>query len=98
MIPASGWGLREEFQEFDATQRFDVAAIQTQESEICIAGEILQGLKKPLDCPAFGQACTPETPLGATMVSDEGACAAYYRYGRHLSSTEPVLQSSGEVS
>jgi hydrogenase expression/formation protein HypD len=73
MIPMSGWGLREEFQ---------VGYIQTQESKICIAGQILQGLKKPPECPAFGILCTPDTPLGATMVSSEGACAAYYRYGR----------------
>jgi hydrogenase expression/formation protein HypD len=82
MIPMSGWGLRPEFAEFDAERRFDVAAIQSQESPLCIAGKILQGLKKPLDCPAFGSACTPENPLGATMVSSEGACAAYYQYGR----------------
>jgi hydrogenase expression/formation protein HypD len=82
MIPMSGWGLRPEFAEFDAERRFDVAAIQSQESSLCIAGKILQGLKKPLDCPAFGSACTPEHPLGATMVSSEGACAAYYQYGR----------------
>ncbi|MFP3855221.1 MAG: hydrogenase formation protein HypD [Anaerolineales bacterium] len=83
-IPQSGWGLRPEFQRFDATQRFDVGRIHTEESDICIAGSILQGLNKPVDCPAFGVECTPENPLGATMVSEEGACAAYYRYGRHL--------------
>jgi hydrogenase expression/formation protein HypD len=88
LIPASGWGLRPEFAAFDAETRFDVTAIHTQESPICIAGLILQGLKKPHDCPAFGIQCTPESPLGATMVSAEGACAAYYRYGRHLSSDE----------
>jgi hydrogenase expression/formation protein HypD len=82
MIPMSGWGLRQEFKDFDAENRFQVGHIQTQESKICIAGQILQGLKKPPDCPAFGTLCTPETPLGATMVSSEGACAAYYRYGR----------------
>ena len=83
-IPQSGWGLRPEMADFDAETRFDVSNIQTQESPLCIAGEILQGLKKPHDCPAFGGQCTPENPLGATMVSTEGACAAYYRYGRHL--------------
>jgi hydrogenase expression/formation protein HypD len=83
-IPASGWGLRPELAEFDAEQRFDVSSIQPEESPLCIAGLILQGLKKPHDCPAFGTLCTPESPLGATMVSSEGACAAYYRYGRHL--------------
>jgi hydrogenase expression/formation protein HypD len=66
--------------EFDAEQRFDVAAIQSAESTECIAGLVLQGLKKPHECPAFGTRCTPEHPLGATMVSSEGACAAYYRY------------------
>ncbi len=87
-IPTSGWRLRPEYAEFDAERRFDVRAIQSEESPLCIAGQILQGLKKPHDCPAFGQACTPERPLGATMVSAEGACAAYYQYGRHLVSAE----------
>lgn len=82
IIPGSGWCLRPAFTAFDAEDRFEVADIQAEESPVCIAGLILQGLKKPLDCPAFGNACTPETPLGATMVSAEGACAAYYRYGR----------------
>jgi hydrogenase expression/formation protein HypD len=82
VIPGSGWRLRPEFAAFDAEKRFDVAEITPQESPLCIAGEILQGLKKPLDCPAIGAQCTPEHPLGATMVSAEGACAAYYRYGR----------------
>ena len=82
MIPQSGWRLRPEFSAFDAETRFDVQAIQPRESPLCIAGEILQGLKKPFDCTAFGTQCTPESPLGATMVSSEGACAAYYRYGR----------------
>jgi len=81
-IPMSGWRLRPEFADFDAEKRFDVQAIQTKESPLCIAGQILQGLKKPHDCPAFGKECTPEHPLGATMVSSEGACAAYYRYKR----------------
>ena len=84
MIPMSGWELRPEFDAFNAEKRFDVSAITTEESPLCIAGEILQGLKKPNDCPAFGRECTPENPLGATMVSTEGACAAYYRYGRGL--------------
>jgi hydrogenase expression/formation protein HypD len=83
-IPASGWRLRPSYQEFDAEKRFDVEDIQPEESPLCIAGQILQGLKKPPDCSAFGKECTPEHPLGATMVSSEGACAAYYRYGRHL--------------
>jgi hydrogenase expression/formation protein HypD len=82
VIPESGWRLRAGFAEFDAESRWDVAEIQPQESPLCIAGGILQGLKKPLDCAAIGVECTPEHPLGATMVSAEGACAAYYRYGR----------------
>jgi hydrogenase expression/formation protein HypD len=81
-IPNSGWGLRENFSQFDAQKRFKVGHIKTQESEVCIAGQILQGIKKPNQCPAFGIQCTPENPLGATMVSSEGACAAYYRYRR----------------
>ncbi|MGD2078358.1 MAG: hydrogenase formation protein HypD [Chloroflexota bacterium] len=81
-IPMSGWGLRPEFAAFDAENRFDVEQIQPEESPLCIAGLILQGLKKPDECSAFGVQCTPQTPLGATMVSSEGACAAYYRYRR----------------
>ncbi|GAB4504460.1 MAG: hydrogenase formation protein HypD [Anaerolineales bacterium] len=79
-IPMSGWRLRPAFADFDAEKRFDVGAIQTKESPLCIAGQILQGLKKPHDCSAFGKECTPEHPFGATMVSSEGACAAYYKY------------------
>jgi len=60
--------------------RFDAGDIQTAESELCIAGQVLQGIKKPIDCSAFGSLCTPQTPLGAPMVSAEGACAAYYQY------------------
>ncbi len=82
LIPQSGWQLRPEFAEFDAARRFEVGDIRASESPLCIAGEILQGRKKPHQCPAFGVQCTPQSPLGATMVSAEGACAAYYRYGR----------------
>ena len=82
MIPQSGWRLRPAYAKFDAERRFDVETIQAEESPLCIAGQILQGLKKPNHCQAFGDPCTPENPLGATMVSSEGACAAYYRYGR----------------
>ncbi len=89
-IPHSGYHLRAAFRDLDAETRFDVAAIDTQEPTVCIAGEILQGLKKPHDCPAFGTECSPEHPLGATMVSAEGACAAYYAYGRHLRESELV--------
>jgi hydrogenase expression/formation protein HypD len=84
VIPQSGYRLREEFRDFNAERRFAVERITTREPEICISGMILKGLKKPHDCPAFGTQCTPQTPLGATMVSSEGACAAYYNYGRHL--------------
>ena len=84
LIPMSGCRLRAEFREHDAERLFEVEAIATQESEVCLSGLVLQGVKKPHDCPAFGKQCTPEHPLGATMVSAEGACAAYYAYGRHL--------------
>lgn len=79
-IPMSGWRLRPEYSQFDAEQRFSVTGIQTSESPLCIAGQILQGIKKPNQCSAFARQCTPENPLGATMVSSEGACAAYYHY------------------
>jgi hydrogenase expression/formation protein HypD len=74
--------LRERYAVFDAERRFEVSQITAEESSECIAGEVLQGHKKPHDCPAFGIHCTPERPLGAPMVSSEGACAAYYRYRR----------------
>jgi hydrogenase expression/formation protein HypD len=81
-IPGSGWKLRPDFADLDAELRFPVSAIQPEESPDCISGKILQGLLKPHQCSAFGALCTPEHPLGATMVSSEGACAAYYRYQR----------------
>jgi hydrogenase expression/formation protein HypD len=81
-IPHSGLALREPFAAFDAAERFNVAVDPVTESGECISGTILQGLKKPDQCPAFGTRCTPERPLGATMVSSEGACAAYHRYRR----------------
>ena len=81
-IPLSGFSLKEEYEKYDAEKIFDVGHIQTLESEECIAGEVLQGLKKPAECSAFGKTCTPEHPIGAPMVSAEGACAAYYHYGR----------------
>ncbi|GIX43674.1 MAG: hydrogenase formation protein HypD [Candidatus Sumerlaea sp.] len=81
-IPSSGLGLREPYREFDAEERFGVASQCVEESPECISGLILQGVKKPHECPAFASRCTPEHPLGATMVSSEGACAAYYRYRR----------------
>jgi hydrogenase expression/formation protein HypD len=82
MIPGSGWRLSERYREFDAELRFDVAGLHTQESALCRSGEVLQGLLKPNECAAFGRQCTPRNPLGATMVSAEGACAAYYAYRR----------------
>jgi hydrogenase expression/formation protein HypD len=85
-IPMSGYRLRAGYHDFDAERLFEVESIVTSESSVCISGEILRGLKKPHDCPAFGTTCTPRNPLGATMVSSEGACAAYYAYGRHLHS------------
>ena len=83
-IPKSGYKLRWEFRDHDAEKLFEVKEIDTLEPEVCISGQILKGIKKPHDCPAFGTECTPQHPLGATMVSAEGACAAYYAYGRHL--------------
>jgi hydrogenase expression/formation protein HypD len=82
MIPRSGWRLSDKYRDFDAEARFDVAGIHTSESAICRSGEVLQGLIKPHECAAFGKECTPRNPLGATMVSSEGACAAYYLYRR----------------
>jgi hydrogenase expression/formation protein HypD len=81
-IPVSGLGIREEYAEFDAEKIFNVQNISADESKVCIAGVILRGLKKPHECPAFGTDCSPEHPLGAPMVSSEGACAAYYQYRR----------------
>jgi hydrogenase expression/formation protein HypD len=81
-IPHSGLGLREAYRAFDAEQRFGVANRRVEEPAECMSGLVLQGKVKPTECPAFGTRCTPEHPLGATMVSSEGACAAYYRYRR----------------
>lgn len=79
-IPSSGWRLNPKYSKFDAEIRYDIQDIQPEESSRCIAGQILQGIKKPHDCSAFASECTPDQPLGATMVSSEGACAAYFRY------------------
>ncbi|MFM8635480.1 MAG: hydrogenase formation protein HypD [Planctomycetia bacterium] len=81
-IQASGWRLADAYHEFDAEQRFGVGGIRAEESPLCRSGEVLKGTLKPSECPAFGKECTPRTPLGATMVSSEGACAAYYNF-RH---------------
>ena len=80
-LPNSGFELSEEFSEFDARKKFDISPGPVREAEECIAGAILQGTKKPDECPAFAEECTPDNPLGAPMVSSEGACAAYYTYG-----------------
>jgi hydrogenase expression/formation protein HypD len=82
LIPGSGLTIRDEFAACDAEKKFAVGGIVTEEPEVCISGQILQGLKKPDECPAFGGECTPMHPLGATMVSSEGACAAYFQYSR----------------
>jgi hydrogenase expression/formation protein HypD len=82
MIPRSGYRLRPEFAHFDAERLFDVGHVSASESPLCIAGEILQGIRKPHQCAAFGRECTPEHPLGAPMVSSEGACAAYHQHRR----------------
>ncbi|MCR4318485.1 MAG: hydrogenase formation protein HypD [Planctomycetes bacterium] len=87
-VGSSGLELREEFASFDASRKFDLADFEVEENENCLSGRILIGELKPTDCPAFGVSCTPETPLGATMVSAEGACAAYYRYRSANSSFE----------
>ncbi|MGA9597332.1 MAG: hydrogenase formation protein HypD [Acidimicrobiia bacterium] len=84
MIPGSGWELSDKYADFDAALRFEVGHIDTKEPEICRSGEVLRGLIKPNECEAFGKQCTPRKPLGATMVSSEGACAAYYQYGRFI--------------
>jgi hydrogenase expression/formation protein HypD len=96
-IPQSGYKLRPEFAEYDAAPAFAVEEIDTAEPAICISGQILTGLKKPHECPAFGQQCTPQHPLGATMVSAEGACAAYFNYGRHLG-VEPARSQPPSLS
>ena len=81
-IPASGWRLAAAYRNLDAELRFGVGELHAEESPLCHSGEVLKGTLKPNQCPAFGRECTPRTPLGATMVSSEGACAAYYHYGR----------------
>ncbi|HSG46994.1 MAG TPA: hydrogenase formation protein HypD [Longimicrobiales bacterium] len=81
-IPTSGLALRPEFADYDALLRFGVEGVSAEEPKECVAGEILRGLLKPNQCPAFGKGCTPENPMGAPMVSSEGACAAYHHYAR----------------
>lgn len=93
-VPKSGFKLSYEFRQFDAERLFTVECISTKESSLCISGQILRGLKKPFDCPAFGVNCTPEHPLGATMVSSEGTCASYYKFGRFKTEAN-LAQSKG---
>jgi hydrogenase expression/formation protein HypD len=92
-IPKSGLGLREKYAALDAEKRFGKARAETEESTQCKSGLVLQGVLKPHDCPAFGKLCTPEHPLGAPMVSSEGACAAYHRY-RGLAAQERAAGGS----
>jgi hydrogenase expression/formation protein HypD len=94
VIPRSGWRLSAEYRAFDAEERFQIGGIRTKESALCHSGEVLRGAIKPAQCPAFGKECTPRHPLGATMVSSEGACAAYFNYGRFLSAEELKAASS----
>ncbi len=96
-LPRSGLAFKPEYREFDASPRFDLTAIRSEENSQCISGDILRGAKKPPQCPAFGAACTPEHPLGAPMVSAEGACAAYYRYRHDHTDTAIANTSSGEA-
>jgi hydrogenase expression/formation protein HypD len=98
MIPQSGWKLSPKYAQYDAELRFDVGGIHTDESAICRSGEVLQGLIKPHECAAFGKECTPRNPLGATMVSSEGACAAYYLYRRLDSVPAALPEPVGVVS
>jgi hydrogenase expression/formation protein HypD len=80
VIPNSGWGVNDDFKDFDAEKKFPLNELKTEENKECIAGEIMKGIKKPVDCMHFGRKCTPQNPLGAPMVSSEGACAAYYNF------------------
>jgi hydrogenase expression/formation protein HypD len=88
VIPRSGWRLSAAYREYDAESRFRITDIHTEESKLCRSGDVLRGVIKPAECAAFGKECTPRHPLGATMVSSEGACAAYYNYGRFISAEE----------
>lgn len=87
VIPNSGYVIRKEFEAYDAEAKFGIQSLQAPENPKCIAGEILKGIKKPHQCSEFGKTCTPANPLGAPMVSSEGACAAYYHYSDNLISS-----------
>jgi hydrogenase expression/formation protein HypD len=97
-IPASGLRVRDEYGDYDASRLFGLASLTVDEPAECISAQVLQGLKKPTDCPAFGMRCTPENPLGAPMVSSEGACAAYYNYRRHRKEFSVPSSQSGDSS
>ena len=98
IIPRSGLRVREEYGDYDASRIFHLASITAEEPAECISARVLQGLKKPTDCPAFGMRCTPHNPLGAPMVSSEGACAAYYNYRRNLCGSATLARQSPEAS
>jgi hydrogenase expression/formation protein HypD len=93
-IPDSGYRLRDEFAAYDAEMRFGVAGYRIDEDSECLSGQVLRGVKKPHECPAFATRCTPDRPLGATMVSSEGACAAYYQYRRHEQTSQTAAKRS----
>jgi hydrogenase expression/formation protein HypD len=97
VIPRSGWRLNEAYRAFDAEERFQISGIHTAESPLCHSGEVLRGVIKPAECPAFGIECTPRHPLGATMVSSEGACAAYFNYGRFISVEALASAGNGQT-
>ena len=88
VIPMSGYEVKEKYAEFDAKRKFNVNIAEAPENEECIAGEIMKGIKKPFECPNFGTKCKPENPLGAPMVSSEGACAAYYHFSGMINQLE----------
>ena len=92
LLPKSGLKLRYEYRQHDALRVFELEDLATEEPAACISGQVLRGLKKPTECGAFGRECTPATPLGATMVSSEGACAAYFAYGRALVQPERLAR------
>ena len=95
VIPRSGWRLSEAYRAFDAEERFHISGIHTHESPLCRSGDVLRGAIKPAECSACGKECTPRHPLGATMVSSEGACAAYFNYGRFISAEDLAAAGSG---
>jgi len=87
-IPGSGWRLKDSYARYDANRKFTIDIAQVKENEECIAGDVMKGIKKPYQCPHFGKECTPQNPLGAPMVSSEGACAAYYNFSNMIEQIE----------